>query len=147
MLPVKTRVREAWGAAPVAATAAYWALSYIAGTIEGRSLPFGGDPGAAFGTFFLYLIFGLPVAYAATGALAYPTFLILQRRGRVTKPAVLLAAVLIGIAVVTTPVAFRAAQQGFELQRFLIGVTFGALTGVVGGLVFIRLFPFDQTPA
>jgi hypothetical protein len=76
-----SRAREAWMVAPLAATAAFWALAYIAGAVQAKSLPFGGDPNAVFGMLFLYLLFGLPIAYFVTFAVVYPLFLCLRWRG------------------------------------------------------------------
>jgi H+/gluconate symporter-like permease len=141
---VKPEARDAWTVAPLAATTAFWALCYIASTIQVRSLPFNGDPGAAVGTLLIYLLIGLPVAYLATFALAYPVFLALERRGRLTKRAIILAAAVVGVAVLTTPTMVEAAEGRFNLEALLIAVAFGILTGIVGGAVFVGLFPFES---
>ena len=141
-----SREKEAWGAAPVAATAAFWACNGIAAAIQGRSIPFGGDPAAAIGTLFLFMLFGLPVAYLITFAVAYPAFLQLRRRDRLTRKAILIASAVVGTVVITAPAIFTATQQGFTLQPLIIAAVFGSASGVVGGIVFVRLYPFEPNP-
>ena len=132
------RTKIAATIAPATATLAFWGINYV---LLGWLSPH--PEGAAGDSLFYVMFFGLPITYAVSGLLAVPAYFYLRDRGRLTSSRILIAAALIGLVTTGLPSAFAIQDPG-GVGFFFSALGVGALSGLVGGAVFVLIAsPFE----
>jgi hypothetical protein len=126
--PVPHR-RPLWLGALLAPCVAPFALAWLAVMVDGGSASQG--DAAFFEVLAFALVFGLPLAYAATWLLGLPVAVWLRRRGRLGTLLLVLVAAPLGSLSLLAAFAVFGAKLAFVAQ---VGI--GALLGATVALVF-----------